>query len=546
MKKINKIKFILPLVVLSLSVSSCNDYLDINENPNSGHIESVTPALILPGTLNELYITQGGESTRPTSMMTFGSVMMNNWSTNIHNYGNVYGAEYSLSGVNNTFYTGIWNRIYQYCANFKLIEDYPNANHEQDNYVAIAKIMKAFYMQYIVDLYGDAPYKEAFLRADNITPKYDDDKDIYKALIAELETANSLIDAANTNAIAASIDPVFGGTMSNWKAFSNTIKLRMLLRMSNVSGDMATYRDQKLATLSGATFINQEVTNKPGYTAGNNDKMNPFVSSYRTSSTGIAPSNYQLICASEHVANCLNGNLMGSTESYYTKFNGVIDPRRFRLFGSVTYNSVAQVKGIRQGATTGQPGAPTDNKTLSQLASGNFVGSSTATATTAQIIQFGNARGGVIMSLAESKLLQAEAAVRYPAIFSNAQSNFTQAIDASGAWLGADATEMTNYKAQISTKVGLGFIGTDTQKIEAIMTQKWLALTNVNPAEMYIEYNRTGFPVTPMAVTSTKSNRPYRLMYPVSEYTANSANVPNLSSDQMFTKNQYTPFWNQN
>jgi len=548
MKKINKIKFILPLIVLGLSASSCNDYLDINENPNSGHIESVTPALILPGTLNELYITQGGESTRPTSMMTFGNVMMNNWSTNIHNYGNVYGAEYSLSGVNNTFYTGIWNRIYLYCANFKLIEDYPNANHEQDNYVAIAKIMKAFYMQYIVDLYGDAPYKEAFLRSDNVTPKYDNDQDIYKALIGELETANSLIDAANTNAIAASTDPVFGGIMSNWKAFSNTVKLRMLLRMSNVTGDMAAYRNQKLATLAGATFINQEVTNKPGYTSGNNDKMNPFVSSYRASATGIAPSNYQLICASEHVANCLNGNLMGSTESYYTKFNGVIDPRRFRLFGSVTYNTVPQVKGIRQGATSGQPGAPTDNKTLSQLAPGNFVGSSvtTNTATVAQIIQFGNSRGGVIMSLAESKLLQAEAAVRYPTIFSNAQSNFTQAIDASGAWLGADAIAMSNYKAQISTKVGLGFIGTDTQKIEAIMTQKWLALINVNPAEMYIEYNRTGFPVTPLAVTSTKPNRPYRLMYPVSEYTANSANVPNLSSDQMFVKNQYTPFWNQN
>lgn len=559
MKRINKIKFILPLVVLGLSVSSCNDYLDINESPNAGHIENVTPALVLPGALNELYITQGGESTRPSSMMTFGNVMMNNWATNVHNFGGVYGAEYSLAGVNNTFYTGIWNRIYLYCANFKLIEDYPNATHEQDKYVAIAKIMKAFYMQYIVDLYGDAPYKEAFLRSGNTTPKYDDDKEIYKALIGELEVANGLIDANNVNAIAASTDPIFGGNMASWKAFSNTIKLRMLLRMSNVTGDMATYRDQKLATLSGAIFINQEVTNNPGYSAGNNDKMNPFVSSYRATSSGAASTNYQLLCASEHIANCLNGNLMGSTQPYYTKFNGIIDPRRFRLFGSVTYNGVPQVKGIRQGATSGQSGAPIDNKALSQLASGNFIGNNPLTvpttnaSITADAINFGNKRGGVIMSLAESKFLQAEAALRYPTLFSGAEVNFGQGVVASGIWLGVPAAGTLNptqvmeaYITTISTKPGLGWTGTNTQKLEAIMTQKWLALTNVNPAEMYIEYNRTGFPVTPMAVTSTKPNRPYRLMYPVSEYTANSANVPNLTSDQMFVKNQYTPFWNQN
>ncbi|PIF47436.1 SusD-like starch-binding protein associating with outer membrane [Chryseobacterium sp. 52] len=552
MKKLNKIKLILPLAALSLSVLSCNDYLDINESPNAGHIENVTPAQVLPGALNELYRTQGSQVTGPTSMMTFGNVMMNSWATNVHNFGGVYGAEYTLSGVNNTFYTGIWDRIYLYTANFKLIEDYNNADHSQDNYVAIAKIMKAFYLQYIVDLYGDAPYKEAFLRSANTTPKYDDDKEIYKALIGELETANAIIDAENPNAIAASTDPIFKGAMASWRAFSNTVKLRMLLRMSNVTGDMATYRDQKLATLSGETFINQEVLINPGYSSANNDRMNPFVSSYRATATGSSTQIFQRTTASEHIANCLNGNLMGGTETYYTKFNGITDPRRFRLFSSVTYQGVAQVKGIRQGANSGDPGAPTDNKTLSALGTGNFAGS-TAVATVAELVAAGNTRGGVIMSLAESKFLQSEAALRYPSLFSGGDTNFQQAIVASGIWLGVPASGsltptqvMQAYVTSVSTRPGLGWTGSNTQKLEAIMTQKWLALTNVNPAEMYIEYNRTGFPVTPLATTSTRPNRPYRLFYPVSEYTANSANVPNVTADQMFTKNATTPFWNQN
>ncbi|MBV8327974.1 SusD/RagB family nutrient-binding outer membrane lipoprotein [Chryseobacterium sp.] len=554
----NKKRLILAsaVVVLSLNIISCNDYLDINESPNAGHIENITPAQVLPGAINELFRTQGSEEGggRIYSMMTFGNVMMNSWATDVYNYGGIYGGEYALSSVNSSFYSGIWNRIYLYTANLKLVEDYPNTDHSQDNYVAIAKIIKAFYMQYIVDLYGDAPYQEAFLRSGNTTPEYDDDQDIYKALIAELEAANTLIDTKNSNAVIAATDPVFKGDMNKWKTFSNTIKLRMLLRMSNVSGNMAAYRDLKLADLSGSAFIkyngsggaDENVLNNPGYSSGNNDKMNPFLTSYRVNSSGSDVSAYKYLCASEHIANCLNGNLMNSSETYYSKFNNIVDPRRFRMFSSVTYNGIPQVKGIRQGADTGQPGALLDNKNLSRLALGNFIGDKTV-ATISELIAAGNARGGVVMSVAESELLQAEAAIRYPSLFTNAEDHFNKAIDASCRWLGAATADVAVYKAIIATRPGLGLgVGSTGQKIEAIMTQKWLALTNINPTEMFIEYNRTGYPVTPMAVTSTQSNRPLRLFYPNSEYASNSANVPALSSADIFTKNKFTPFWNQN
>jgi hypothetical protein len=45
--------------------------------------------------------------------------------------------------------------------------------------------MKAHYMQYIVDLYGDSPYFEAFKGQQNLTPVYTDDAVIYKELIKE-------------------------------------------------------------------------------------------------------------------------------------------------------------------------------------------------------------------------------------------------------------------------------------------------------------------------------------------------------------------------
>jgi hypothetical protein len=44
---------------------------------------------------------------------------------------------------------------YRNVSNFQQIIETPLPN--QQNYIAISKIMKAHYMQYIVDLYGDAP-----------------------------------------------------------------------------------------------------------------------------------------------------------------------------------------------------------------------------------------------------------------------------------------------------------------------------------------------------------------------------------------------------
>lgn len=537
-------KFYIALLAATLSLTSCsNEYLDVNENPNQIHAENITPELMFPGAVSQAYRTQAG------TMMQFGNLMMNSWTGNAYTNSSPFQREFNLQSVDNTFYQGIWNGLYPRIANFAQIEKFPNGDHKQDYYIAMAKIMKAYYMQYIVDLYGDAPFSEAFLGQANMKPKYDDDAAIYRALITNINEAIALIDNASADAIDPSengADIVFQGDMNNWQAFARTLKLRMLLRMNKVTGDMGAFRDAQLQTLSNQTFINVNVLENPGYNASNDDQMSPFFVTWRVNSAGSAVTNYPFITVSEHMAIALNGNIIeGSTETYHQKYTGIADPRRTGLFTAVLAGPSPSnfLKGIRQGAVPGQPGAPIGNTTVSRLANGTFSGSTSLSLTA------GN-RGGVIMSLAESKLLQSEAALRYPGIFGsiNPQTSFTQAIAASAAWLGVSTTNTAwnNYMNAISTRAGLGWTGTDTQKIEAIMTQKWIALTNVNPTEMFIEYNRTGYPITPMATTAGQPNKPYRLIYPVSEYATNSANVPNIGSAQVFTKNQYTPFWNQN
>ncbi|WP_051289366.1 SusD/RagB family nutrient-binding outer membrane lipoprotein [Chryseobacterium daeguense] len=546
-------KFLITILAAALSfnaVSCSNEYLDVNDNPNAIQAENITPELMLPGAVTTAYRTQAG------TMMQFGNLMMNSWAGNSYTIAGPYSREFSLSSVDNTFYRGIWEGLYPRIANFDQMEKFTNNNHEQDYYIAIAKIMKAYYMQYIVDLYGDSPYSEAFMGQQNTTPKYDNDTDIYKNLISKLEEANALIDAPASSPDIHPLEPVsdivFAGDMDKWKALSNTIKLRLLLRMSKVTGDLATYRDSKLQTLSGATFIDEEVTVNPGYSSSTDAKMNPFILNWARNASGQQVSNYAVVVVSEHMANSLEGNVI-LNDANYSKFTGLKDPRRTRLFtnvSSVDYTGApfTGLKGVRQGNVPGQPGVPVNNVNTSKLATGNFSGGA-AVATWGDVIEENNSRGGVLFSRAESNLLQAEAALRWPSIFTfSPAAKFNAAIVANATWLGTNMTNAawTNYINGIATRPGLGWTGTDAQKIETIMTQKWIALTNINPTEMFIEYNRTGYPFTPMATTAQYPNKPYRLVYPNSEYAANSANVPNISSAQVFVKNQFTPFWNQN
>ncbi|SFN91676.1 Starch-binding associating with outer membrane [Chryseobacterium oleae] len=527
-----KIKTGILTVGLLLSTISCERYLDINDNPNQPAIEWVTPNELLPVGITKCYSAQG------RSLMAFSSVVMNTLAGNSLSFGAPYIDDYKPN-VSNTFYTGIWDGLFLGAANFEQIIKYNDPEGKYVQYKAIAKIMKANYIQILTDLYGDMPYSEAFQQQNNLTPKYDKGENIYKASITDIEDAIALIDTHAGDKPGAA-DIVFKGEMEKWKAFANTLKLRYLLRMSNIpSGDLATFRDQKLAALSGATFINENVVENPGYSAANDSQQNPFTNYFVLTTAMSRPQNYSYNVASENVQIVMNGNSEGDARPVYQKFTGIVDGRRARMFNLVG----GKVVGIRQGNLPGEAGVPTGG-TLSRFNYGITIGGTSTPTSNPELLAMVSSRGGYIMSVAESKFLQAEAALRYPALFSNAQGNFTAAITASFTLFGSTAN-LPAYLTAISTKNGLGWAGTDANKMEAIMTQKWIALTGVNPEQSYFDYTKTGYPVT-LSATIASNPKPNRLIYPLSEYIANAVNVPAISNTDVFSKNQYTPFWARN
>lgn len=111
------------------------------------------------------------------------------------------------------------------------------------NQIAVAKILKAYYYWNITDRWGDVPYFEALSGAEDFTPAYDPQKEIYTDLFRILEEANNSIESGGiTN------DIVYDGDMSKWKKLGNTIRLLMALRLSEVDETWAQDEFSKALT----------------------------------------------------------------------------------------------------------------------------------------------------------------------------------------------------------------------------------------------------------------------------------------------------------
>ena len=543
-----KLKFLVP--ILAFAFLSCDQYLDVNDSPNQLTFDKATPSKLLPGAQVSTYRVQVG------SMNQLGNVFMNSWTRNVQSFGNGFDKELQLN-LDNGFYASIWDGLFRELKNYQAIIDYPNPDGTYDNYVAAAKICKSFYTQYLVDLYGNVPYSEAWKGNANVTPKYDDDYAIYQSLITQLEEARNLIANAPANVEdIAPYDVMLQGDMTKWTEFANTVQLRLCLRMSECTGAKATYRDSKLAAIAAGPFLSGNVSINPGFSGATADNLTPMISNYFYNTDQSNVQNRTFIAMSGHAWKSLqsyattNYPTAGSQEIIAgsgVNYPNLTDPRSGRIFtGGIQGGAVGPRRAVNQGSssvdvaapTTPIPGPPSRLGALGHINPYDQAGIFAGTAAGYPEDFFGV--DGFIMTLSESCFLQAEAAVRYPSLFSGGQTLFEQGI--TDSFLFRNATIGT-YIASINAKPNFGWAGTNTQKLHAIMYQKWIALMGINGIESYIDYTRTGFPLTPLSSNATQTRKPYRLVYPVSEYVANSANVPSMSPTDPFALNTLTPFW---
>jgi hypothetical protein len=525
-------KIILSSMIMLLLFTSCENYLDVNEDQsNSPYNEAIAPNQMLAGAISNYAFHQ------ISTLGTFGNRLTYVWGLNSGFTSTDAAYTYVFDSGS---YTANFENTFLFADNFQDILDKKDVFPDYEYHFGIAKVFKVMSMDYATALYGDVPYSEAFKNSIS-APKYDDDKLIIAGLFKELDEAKAYFNTTNPNVKALSKEDImFAGDIAKWKSFTNTVELRLLLRLSKTTDPtLIALRTARFAAMNASqNFITTDAAVNPGYFNGVVTQRTPIFRTYgRNEALSDWTSANRANAAGDYIIRLLNGNVNDANVTS----TGVSDPRKLKMFTNVA----AGLPGA--GTQVGNVQGVFPLTEISRMAT--FIHGRTGASVDAAN-KNGIERNAYIMLAAESYFLQAEAFER-GYLTGSASAAFNAGVTASFNFystpFGTATVSVINpatYLTAIAGKNGLDYTGS-TNKINAIITQKYLALSQWSGIELFIDQLRTGFPNTPIPVGASKSTRPNRLIYPSSEYSTNSTNVPNVTNDELFTVNAKTPYYLQ-
>jgi len=490
-----KRKFIYLFIVSVLLLSACKKgFLDINDNPNKA--TAVSPALILTGALNNTAAyTTGG-----SIFYSFAALWMNYWMTP----GGVSGWYEERSYNFTTNWSGsttLWANLYDNLNDYAYLETQSKATGK-NFFLGVAKTMKAWDYQYLVDFYGNVPYSQASKNIAFLNPKYDKAQAIYEDLAKQLDTAANLFKTAAVSPADAAADIYAKGNLQKWGKFANTLKLRILLRQSEVPGREQYIKDEiAKITANGFGYIGtgDGMFNNPGY-LNTSGKQNPFWGVYGYGVDGTRTASHSYMLASTYGMDFLQDN---------------DDPRLGKFYNTVNDGAGSTYVSLVWGQ---------DVDATQILATVSSIGKGV-------LKSFDQAQP--IMTDFESLFLQAEAAQR-GYLTSSAQSNYEAAVTANFVYLGLKEVDAKTYLAD----QGVATWNANPDKIALIIKQKWAAMNGTNDIEPWTDYRRLELPADmPISIASTVTTKkiPVRMLYPQREYNTNSANVIAEGTINQFT-----------
>lgn len=385
-----------------------------------------------------------------------------------------------------------------------------------DNAVQIAtsKLMIIWAVEMLAETFGDVPYTDALQIGTILQPKYDKQSTLFPKLLADAKTAVDALKTASKGWTQG--DVMFGGDIDKWIKFGNSLRLRLVVRQSNVKSDWKTVAKAIIAEGVMESNDDNAIIQFSGPGAPNEAPIyNGFIVGKRNDFT-----------LTKQFVGLLNG--VNDTDKGYTNpFGGLVDPR-FRIFiGASNYNV---------GRTMGVPYGMSDADTK------QFVASNTA-----KVISLYRLPSPLIVQADFWSVFIDYATVEFMKSEVNDwdKASFEAAMRASFEQWGVKAADEYGTAADYNAAVDAYVTGvlakfdaaTTAGKQEIVLTQKYIHLFTQG-FEAWSEYRRTGFPksiVKPNELTNgtiafvvsnpTGTDIVPRLLYDSNEYTLNKANV---------------------
>lgn len=380
---------------------------------------------------------------------------------------------------------------------------------------ALAQILKISAWHKATDMFGPIPYKEAGKGL--ITVPYDSQEEVYKSMFKELSDAIEVLTkyADNGNSkLLPNADAVYAGDVHKWVVYANSLMLRLAMRVY--------YADAALSK----KYALQAVNHSYGVMKTKDDeaKMERGASLEFKNNLDVLINQY-------------NECRMGSSMLAY--LGGYQDPRLPKYFNT---SSVSQA--VTVGTYGKYSGVPTGHDVSSNDA---FKDSSRPAITSTTPTYW--------MRASEVYFLLAEAALHGFAVGGTAESLYEKGIEMSFEENGIASSEVADYMSSglkpsaysfhltnpgvnvdvpAVTEATTAWTGTDEEKLEKIMIQKWIALYP-NGQEAWSEYRRTGYPKLHSTITNYSNGEVdsevgiRRMRFPTNKSTS-AEDIANLES----------------
>jgi len=355
-----------------------------------------------------------------------------------------------------------------------------------------ALVMQSWAYQNLTDLFGDVPYSEA-LQGDEggpLKPKYDAQKDIYYGLLKTLTDASASMKTSGDVGLG-SADPIYKGDISKWLKFSNSLRLRLAMRLQKADASKAD-AELRAALAAPGGVMTSNADNATLAWPGDGVFDNPWSGNFST--------------RDDHRV----------SKTLLDTMKALSDPR-IKFYAQPTKADPTVYAGLQNGLdnVTVTPFFNTTSRVGSMFYPGATVYGT-----------FGSAAGKktptVILTYAEVSFIRAEAAERGIAGVSGAAGYYNAGVRASILqWGGTDA-DADAYLARPGVAYVAGATG-----LRQIGLQKWLAFF-AQGAEAWSDWRRTGNPASikmgPKAYPDVLEI-PRRLPYPSNEQSVNDVSL---------------------
>lgn len=486
MKKIRIYGLAVSISAFLLTLNSCTkDFESINKDPNNAGLDKAAPDMLLTNSIESL--------TDRVQEIFLGEEMGNCWAQ--HEAKVQYTDEdryiYRTSVVNNT-----WTSFYG--ANGMDVQTLYNVakSKQHDNYKGVALVLKSYISSVLTDLFGPVPYSQAWTGSANTLPAYDSQESIYRDIIAKLDTANNIMSEDGSE-IAG--DVLYGNDILKWKKFANSLRMRLILRMSD--------KDKTFATAE----LSKMVANPDEYPIFESNDDNAALQ-YLGSAPNNNPLNENRKTRDDHRVSKTLVDIMWT--------NSPNLDWRITVYAQLDGNS--DYEGLPNGLTSSQAASYNENGIKNTSKVGTYFLEATAP--------------GMLMSFAELQFILAEAAFKkyIPGGDDLAGEYYIAGIKGSYAQFGdalVDAADDIFGAGMTNEELADDYIANDiygwnpASGMELIATQRWLA-TFDQGLQSWFEWRRTGYPALTAAVGGVNGGKiPVRVPYPTDEAARNPSSL---------------------